>query len=140
VIQEAETLPVEVSASSDTITSLAASTLSEELPPEVQGFDLATLSPDQQELHRRANRVAKVSMQDVKMLRPQDVALGKENRDICIRLREDIEKAHKEYDRRFHTILDHPVDYFYDWMVEILGDGDPEALGEYPYPSTVVRH
>jgi hypothetical protein len=29
--------------------------------------------------------------------------------------------------------MDHPVDYFYRWMVEILADGDAHALGEYPY-------
>ena len=108
-------------------------------PPVLEAFDIAILSPEEQELHRRANRVAKVSMQDIKMLRPADVQLAKENNDICLRLRDDIERAHKEYERRFHAILDHPVDYFYAWMVEILGEGDPQALGEYPYPSPVLR-
>jgi hypothetical protein len=103
-------------------------------------FDMSTLAPESQELHRRANRVAKVSMQDIKMLRPADVKLGKEHKDICRRLRDDIERAHKEYDRRFQAILGDPVDYFYDWMVQILADGDREALGEYPYPSPVLRH
>jgi hypothetical protein len=102
-------------------------------------FDLAALPVEQQELHRRANRVAKVSMQDIKLLRPGDVCTGKENNDLCLRLRDDIERAHKEYERRFHVILDHPVDYFYAWMVEILGEGDPRSLGEYPYPSPVAR-
>ncbi len=78
-------------------------------------------------------------MQDIKMLRPNDVRLGREHKDICLRLRDDIEKAHKEYDRRFQSILGHPVDYFYDWMVEILGEGDSQALGEYPYPSPPLR-
>ena len=96
-------------------------------------FDVNRLSPEEQELHRRANRVAKVSMQDIKMLRPEQVRLGREKKDICIRLKDDIEKAHREYDRRFKPIMDHPVDYFYRWMVEILADGDPHALGEYPY-------
>lgn len=96
-------------------------------------FDINQLTPEEQELHRRANRVAKVSMQDIKMLRPEQVRLGRENRDICIRLKDDIEKAHREYDRRFKPIMDHPVDYFYRWMVEILADGDAAALGEYPY-------
>jgi len=96
-------------------------------------FDINQLTPEEQELHRRANRVAKVSMQDIKMLRPEQVRLGRENRDICIRLKDDIEKAHREYDRRFKPIMDHPVDYFYRWMVEILADGDSSALGEYPY-------
>jgi len=102
-------------------------------------FDVNRLSPEEQELHRRANRVAKVSMQDIKMLRPEQVRLGRENRDICFRLRDDIEKAHREYDRRFKPIMDHPVDYFYRWLVEILADGDPHAIGEYPY-ATHARH
>jgi uncharacterized damage-inducible protein DinB len=102
-------------------------------------FNLDLLPPEEQELHRRAFRVAKVCMQDIRMLRPEDVRVGRENKDLCFRLRDDIEKAHKEYDRRFQSIQSHPVDYFYDWMVEILGGGDPKALGEYPYPSPVLR-
>jgi len=96
-------------------------------------FDTNQLTPEEQELHRRANRVAKVSMQDIKMLRPEQVRLGREHKDICIRLKDDIEKAHKEYDRRFKPIMDHPVDYFYRWLVEILADGDASLLGDYPY-------
>ncbi|MBZ5702656.1 MAG: hypothetical protein LAN84_12515 [Acidobacteriia bacterium] len=98
-----------------------------------QPFDLNRLSTEEQELHRRANRVAKVSMQDIKMLKPDQVKLGRENKDICIRLRDDIDKAHREYDRRFKPIMAHPVDYFYHWMVQILADGDAKALGDYPY-------
>jgi len=109
--------------------------------PEPEGeFNVSRLSAEEQELHRRANRVAKVSMQDIKMLHPEQVRLGREKKDICNRLRDDIEKAHREYDRRFKPIMDHPVDYFYRWMVEILAEGDPHALGEYPYaPATRQR-
>jgi hypothetical protein len=108
--------------------------------PEVDGeFDVNRLSAEEQELHRRANRVAKVSMQDIKMLRPEQVRLGRQNKDLCVRLKDDIEKAHREYDRRFKPIMDHPVDYFYRWMVEILADGDTHALGDYPY-ATPARH
>lgn len=107
---------------------------------EASSFDVTRLPAEEQELHRRANRVAKVSMQDIKMLRPEQVKLGREHKDICNRLRDDIEKAHREYDRRFKPIMDHPVDYFYRWMVEILADGDAHALGEYPYATTGARH
>jgi len=103
-------------------------------------FDVSTLSPDLRDLHKRASRVAKVAMQDIKLLRPKDVRLGRENKDLCQRLRADIDKARKEYDRRFRAIQDHPVDYFHQWLLEILAEGDPEALGEYPYPSPVLRH
>ncbi|MGA7915162.1 MAG: hypothetical protein WCA00_08005 [Candidatus Acidiferrales bacterium] len=105
-----------------------------------EAFDVASLPAEMQDLHRRANRVAKVAMQDIKLLRPKDVRLAREQKDICGRLRGDLDKARKEYDRRFRAIHEHPVDYFHHWLVEILADGDAEALGEYPYPSPVLRH
>jgi hypothetical protein len=107
--------------------------ITDETPSSGPDFDVNRLTPEEQELHRRANRVAKVSMQDIKMLRPEQVKLGRQHKDICIRLKDDIEKAHREYDRRFKPIMDHPVDYFYRWLVEILADGDASCLGEYPY-------
>jgi hypothetical protein len=139
--------PPEPMASASTTGSAQPSARSESMPPPAPmeheapelvlaangDFDINQLTPEEQELHRRANRVAKVSMQDIKMLRPEQVKLGRENKDICIRLKDDIEKAHREYDRRFRPIMDHPVDYFYRWMVEILADGDNSALGEYTY-------
>jgi hypothetical protein len=124
---------VEPAESVETIVSVEGSTAA-------PAFDVAGLPSDMQDLHRRANRVAKVAMQDIKLLRPKDVRLGRENRDICQRLRSELDKARKEYDRRFRAILDHPIDYFHHWMVEILAEGDGEALGEYPYPSPVLRH
>jgi hypothetical protein len=102
-------------------------------------FDLQSLPQDQQEMHRRANRVAKVSMQDIQLLKPEQVKVGREHHDICIRLKDEIGKARKEYERRFQPILGHGVDYFYHWMVEVLGKGDPETLGEYPYSSQPVQ-
>lgn len=106
---------------------------------EEKPFDVAALPTEQQEMHKRANRVAKVAMQDIKLLQPKEVRAGREHKDICKRLKVDIDKARKEYDRRFATIQDHPVDYFHHWMVQILADGESEALGEYPYPSPVLH-
>jgi len=117
---ETTQIPVELEVSEEPVSADAA-------------FDINRLTPEEQELHRRANRVAKVSMQDIKMLRPELVRLGREHKDICIRLKDDIEKAHREYDRRFKPIMDHPVDYFYRWLVEILAEGDASLLGDYPY-------
>jgi hypothetical protein len=125
VVEPAESVETRVSVEDATVTP---------------AFDVTSLPSDMQDLHRRANRVAKVAMQDIKLLRPKDVRLGRENRDICQRLRSELDKARKEYDRRFRAILDHPIDYFHHWMVEILAEGDGEALGEYPYPSPVLRH
>jgi hypothetical protein len=132
-----EESPVEIEA---TVEEESASEPVEAPEPEPVAFRVADLPADEQEMHKRANRVAKVSMQDIKMLKPEDVRKGQEHKDICVRLRGELDKARKEYDRRFQKILDQPVDYFRHWMVEILGNGDPETLGEYPYPSPVLRH
>ena len=137
--EEAPSAPVEIPIHAAMAEPPAAVESEPESPVEAPVFDIASLPSDQQDLHRRANRVAKVAMQDIKLLRPKDVRLGREHKDICVRLRNDLDKARKEYDRRFRTIQDHPVDYFHRWMVEILGEGDPETLGEYPYPSPVLR-
>jgi hypothetical protein len=131
-------IELEVEPEAIELTETAAPAVSPEAEFE-SDFDVNQLTPEEQELHRRANRVAKVSMQDIKMLRPEQVRLGREKKDLCIRLKDDIEKAHREYDRRFKPIMDHPVDYFYRWMVEILAEGDAHALGEYPY-ATPARH
>jgi hypothetical protein len=58
-------------------------------PEDASAFNVSRLSTEEQELHRRANRVAKVSMQDIKMLRPEQVRLGREHKDICVRLRDE---------------------------------------------------
>ena len=137
--EEAPSAPVEIPIHAAVEEPPAAVESEPESAVEAPAFDIASLPSDQQDLHRRANRVAKVAMQDIKLLRPKDVRLGREHKDICVRLRNDLDKARKEYDRRFRTIQDHPVDYFHRWMVEILGEGDPETLGEYPYPSPVLR-
>jgi hypothetical protein len=133
-----EDVPLEESAGQPPTTEIPLEPVAAE--PEVVAFDVASLPSDMKELHRRANRAAKVSMQDIKLLRPKEVKLGREHKDICHRLRGEIDKARKEYDRRFRAIQDHPVDYFHHWMVEILGEGDSKTLGEYPYPSPVLRH
>ena len=109
-------------------------------PAAAPAFALENLPAEQQELHRRANRHAKVSMQDIRLLRPKEVAQGREQQDLCTRLRLDLDKARKEYVRRFQPILEHPVDYFHQWALEILAEGRPEALGEYPYPTSANRH
>lgn len=129
-----EELPVEEKAAQAEVVADQAAVV------ESAAFNVASLPPEIQDLHRRANRVAKVAMQDIKLLRPKDVKAAREHKDICTRLRSDLDKARKEYDRRFRAILEQPVDYFHHWMVEILADGDTDALGEYPYPSPVLRH
>jgi hypothetical protein len=74
------------------------------------------------------------------MLRPESRPVEARPKDICVGLRDDIEIARKKKDdRRFQSILDHAIDCFYDWMVEILGKGDLSPLGERPCASPALR-
>ena len=130
--------PAEVAQASTAVEAAPAPEETQEVA--APAFTVESLPAEQQELHRRANRHAKVSMQDIRLLRPKEVTLGKEHRDLCTRLKNDLDKARKEYVRRFQPILEHPVDYFHHWAVEILAEGNAEALGEYPYPTPVNRH
>ena len=140
-VEEPVTTELELPADPETLPLMEPTAAAVASEPEFEGeFDVNRLTSEEQELHRRANRVAKVSMQDIKMLRPEQVRLGRQNKDLCIRLKDDIEKAHREYDRRFKPIMDHPVDYFYRWMVEILAEGDAHALGDYPYAMPARHH
>jgi hypothetical protein len=142
VVEEPAETPAEIPVHEAAIEEAVAAepTASADAASEVGAFDISSLPTELRDLHRRAGRVAKVAMQDIKLLHPKEVRLGRENKDICHRLRSDIDKARKEYDRRFRAIQDHPVDYFHHWMLEILAEGDEAALGEYPYPSPVLRH
>jgi hypothetical protein len=105
-------------------------------PPEEdvaeEAFDLANLPREEQELHRRANRVAKVAMQDIKLLHPKEVHLGREHKDICVRLRADIDKARKEYDRRFRAIKT------IRWIISTIGWWRSSRMA-MPRPSANIR-
>ena len=74
------------------------------------------------------------------MLRPEDVRLGRREQGFvfsdCVMI---LRRLTKNMIAGSSPSKSHPVDYFYDWMVEILAGGDPQALGEYPYPSPVLR-
>jgi len=44
-------------------------------------------------------------MQDIQLLKPDQVKIGREQHDICIRLKDEIGKARKEYERRLNLYL-----------------------------------
>ena len=68
------------------------------------------------------------------MLRPEAVRLGRENKDLCVRLRDDIEKAFIE-----NTIAVSVPSWITRWTISIAGWSrfSPTAMrtlfGEYPY-------
>lgn len=97
--------------------------------------DVSTLPGELQQLHKKAARFARVTVQELFMYKKDEVTAGRENRDLYQRFKEEIDKSKALYDKRFEPIANHNIDYLYNELVHVLAEDDPGALGEYPYPT-----
>ncbi len=102
-------------------------------------FDMARLSEEEQELHRKAQKFARVAVQDILLYKREQVNQGRKNKDLYNRLKDEIDKSREIYERRFARIAHHAVDHFYNEILSVLAEGDPAALGHYPYPLPTAR-
>lgn len=95
--------------------------------------DVESLPDDLKKLHQKAQRFARVTVQELFMYKKEEVDKGRENRDLYNRFKEEIDKSKALYDKRFEKIAEHNVDYLYDELVRVLAENDAGALGNYPY-------
>jgi hypothetical protein len=74
----------------------------EPVPAKAAAVDVAVddLPPEEQELHRKAKRFAKLLVDEIKLYNQAKVAQGRQDRDLYKVLREDIEKSRATYDKR----------------------------------------
>lgn len=107
------------------------------MPPPATGkaapVTLDSLPPDLQQLHKKARRFAKITVQELMLYHKEEVAKGRTNKDLYQRLKDDIDKSKILYDKRYEKIAGHNIDYLYDELVRVLAENDPSALGKYPY-------
>lgn len=90
---------------------------------------VGTLSADEQELHKKAQRFAKLLVDEIKLYNQSKVAEGKQNRDLYKVLREDIEKSRATYDKRYGGTPVATARYFDSEVVRILADNDRSLMG-----------
>ena len=95
--------------------------------------DVNSLPDDLKQLHHKAKRFAKVTVQDIVNYKKAEVAKGREDKDLYERFREEIDRSKAMYDKRFEKIAGHNIDYLFDELVRVLADNDASALGNYPY-------
>jgi len=88
-----------------------------------------TLTPEEQKLHEDAKRLARLLVSEIKLYNEAEVALGRKNRDLYQRLREDIERSLQVYNERVPEAVRRVKDYFKEEMIRILAGGDPSLLG-----------
>jgi hypothetical protein len=87
------------------------------------------LSPEEQEVHTKAQRFAKLLVDEIKLYNQAKVTEGRKKKDLYDRLKDDIEKSRAIYKKRYAGTAAESTDYFRDALVRILGDNDSSLLG-----------
>lgn len=106
--------------------------LPEQAAPKAQE---ARQRPEEAELHSRAKTFARLLVQEIKLYNEHHVVEGRQNQDIYLRLKRDIDRSREMYEKRISPYVSRKIDYFHDEIIRILGDNDPSTLGsDYPGP------
>jgi hypothetical protein len=79
--------------------------------------------------HEEARRFARLLVSEIKLYNEDEVERGRVERDLAVRLKEDIDRSREMYEKRIPSEVRAGHDYFRDELVRILADGDPDALG-----------
>ena len=105
----------------------------EEIPPQKAQPQEFPEVPEEEKFHSDAKRFAKLLVSEIKLYNENRVVEGRENRDIYIRLKRDIDRSREMYEKRVSPAVSKKIDYFHDEIIRILGDNDSSALGsDYP--------
>jgi hypothetical protein len=91
--------------------------------------------PEEEKLHSDAKRFARLLVSEIKLYNEHHVAEGRENQDLYLRLKRDIDRSREMYEKRVSPNVSRKIDYFHDEVIRILGDNDATTLGsDYPGP------
>ena len=93
------------------------------------------LSPDEQRLHLRAQRVSRVRVAELRMAHRERLQQGSARADIYHQLKPEIDALRQQYRREFIDASPTMVDYLYLELVRSLANHDERLLGpEFPGP------
>jgi len=93
------------------------------------------LSADEQRLHLRAQRFARVQVAEMRLFETDAVQSGRAQRDLYEALRTRIDTARDAFRKSFFAPCPSMVDYLHLELVKTLAQDDPDALGkDYPGP------
>ena len=104
-------------------------------PPDVRGPGLAFAAGraprpgGENALHEEAKRLARLLVSEIKLYNEEQVLEGRRNRDLYVRLKEDIDRSRQIYEERVHESVRGSTDYFHQELVRSLAGGDTRALG-----------
>jgi hypothetical protein len=113
---------------------MASSTMPHVAPaPSSSSVAVATPQPEwsseEREVHTRAQRFARLLVDEIKLYNQGKVAEGRASKDLYDRLKEDIDKSRASYHKRYGSTPAGSADYFTRELVRILADNDVTLLG-----------
>ena len=76
-----------------------------------------------------ARRYAKLLVSEIKLYNEGAVRVGRERRDLMLRLKAEIERARKLYEERVPASIRGRDSYFQHELVQTLADGDHSLIG-----------
>jgi len=91
--------------------------------------EFADMSPQDAEIHRKAQRFARLLMDEIKLYNQAKVSEGRKNRDLYDRLKDDIEKSRATYLKRYGHTAAASKDYFTGELIRSLAEDDASLLG-----------
>jgi hypothetical protein len=86
-------------------------------------------TPEEREIHVRAQRFARLLVDEIKLYNQAKVAEGRASKDLYDRLKDDIDKSRASYNKRYGSSPAASADYFTKELVRILADNDASVLG-----------
>lgn len=89
----------------------------------------ANLSSEEADVHRKAQRFARLLVDEIKLYNQVKVSEGRKNRDLYDRLKEDIEKSRITYQKRYGNTAAGGADYFTQELVRSLAEDDTSIMG-----------
>jgi hypothetical protein len=87
------------------------------------------LSEEDAETHRKAQRFARLLVDEIKLYNQAKVTEGRKNKDLYDRLKEDIEKSRATYKKRYGNTVAASTDYFQTELVRSLAEDDISIMG-----------
>ncbi len=89
----------------------------------------AGLSAEDADTHRKAQRFARLLVDEIKLYNQAKVAEGRRHRDLYDRLKEDIEKSRSTFQKRYGNTAAASGDYFQREVVRSLAEDDSSIMG-----------
>jgi len=90
---------------------------------------VSSISPEDQDVHRKAQRFARLLIDEIKLYNQAKVAEGRKNKDLYDRLKETIEKSRATYQKRYGKSVAASGNYLQNEIIRSLAEDDPSIMG-----------